>query len=288
MGRAEITKKFDEIVAFSGVERFIDTPVKHYSSGMKVRLAFSVAAHLEPELLLIDEVLAVGDAAFQRKCLGKIGDVVQGGRTVLFVSHNMGAIAQLCQRVLWFENGQVKQTGLPAPVIAAYLESGTARKASWVSPDLPPEDVEAYVKWARIVSLDGRPVEVVEFGTSCKVEMAYDVRSPIRDLAILCRVTDAQGTILWTGWDTDATLWKGQVREPGQYLSACTIPGGLLRPGHYLLSIGALINRVKLLGYHEYALGLQVSEVGYHLNLDRIGVIAPPLAWEVQVLDGKS
>ncbi len=138
MRRYEIDRKFDEIVGFSEVERFIETPVKHYSSGMHLRLAFAVAAHLEPEILLIDEVLAVGDAAFQRKCLGKMGSVARQGRTVLFVSHNMGAITQLCNRAYWIADGQIKLSGPAAQVVAAYLAEGTADQAVWRSPASAP------------------------------------------------------------------------------------------------------------------------------------------------------
>jgi len=123
MTKAEIKKKFDEIVAFSGIEKFIDTPVKRYSSGMYVRLAFSVAAHLEPDILIIDEVLAVGDAEFQKKCMGKMQDVSnQHGRTILFVSHNMTAISNLCSKAIWLDKGLIKDTGLPKDVVRAYLE----------------------------------------------------------------------------------------------------------------------------------------------------------------------
>ena len=121
MSRAEITRKFDEIVDFAGVEKFLDTPVKRYSSGMYVRLAFAVAAHLEPEILIVDEVLAVGDAEFQKKCLGKMEDAARGGRTVLFVSHNMGAIGALCPRTIYFNNGRIKCMGATSDIIPAYL-----------------------------------------------------------------------------------------------------------------------------------------------------------------------
>jgi lipopolysaccharide transport system ATP-binding protein len=132
MRKAEIDRKFDEIVAFSEVEKFIDTPVKRYSSGMYVRLAFAVAAHLEPEILLVDEVLAVGDAAFQKKCLGKMGSVTKDGRTVLFVSHNMAAVSRLCERALWMDQGQVRHLSSPEKVVAEYLAS-TAREAPHLS-----------------------------------------------------------------------------------------------------------------------------------------------------------
>ncbi len=123
MKRAEIRRKFDEIVAFAEVEKFLDTPVKHYSSGMYMRLAFAVAAHLEPEILLVDEVLAVGDAAFQKKCLGKMNDVAQGGRTVVFVSHNMGAINALCTSAIWIDKGSIREQGPAQTVVQHYLES---------------------------------------------------------------------------------------------------------------------------------------------------------------------
>jgi lipopolysaccharide transport system ATP-binding protein len=132
MRRTEIASKFDEIVAFAEVERFLDTPVKRYSSGMYVRLAFAVAAHLEPEILLVDEVLAVGDAAFQKKCLGKMGSVTKDGRTVLFVSHNMAAVSRLCERALWMDQGQVRHLSSPEKVVAEYLAS-TAREAPHLS-----------------------------------------------------------------------------------------------------------------------------------------------------------
>ena len=130
MRRAEIARKFDEIVAFAEVEKFIDTPVKHYSSGMYMRLAFAVAAHLEPEILIVDEVLAVGDAEFQKKCLGKMGDVAKGGRTVLFVSHNMMMIQRLCTRAILLQNGRLASDDHPARVIQAYITDTTANPAA--------------------------------------------------------------------------------------------------------------------------------------------------------------
>src|SRR5579859_5706115 len=151
MRRTEIDQKFDEIVAFSEVERFIDTAVKHYSSGMYLRLAFAVAAHLDPEILLIDEVLAVGDAAFQRKCLGKMGSVAQQGRTVLFVSHNMGAITQLCGRAYWISDGRLKQSGPAAEVVAAYLSDGTTDQSAWSSASIAAPDQEARLETARVL-----------------------------------------------------------------------------------------------------------------------------------------
>ena len=138
MTKAEVKRKFDEIVDFSGVERFIDTPVKRYSSGMKVRLAFSVAAHLEPEILIIDEVLAVGDADFQKKCLNKMEDVGQQGRTVLFVSHNMPAVSRLCDRAVLLDKGGVVKDGAPDQVVSSYLNSDQGTDAVWNGLTPPP------------------------------------------------------------------------------------------------------------------------------------------------------
>ena len=125
MGKQEIARKFDEIVGFAELEKFIDTPVKHYSSGMYVRLAFAVAAHLEPEILLVDEVLAVGDFKFQKKCLGKMGDVARAGRTVILVSHNLGAICQLCPRTLWIEEGSLVADGDSESIVARYMKKAS-------------------------------------------------------------------------------------------------------------------------------------------------------------------
>ena len=136
MKKAEINAKFDEIVDFSGIETFIDTPVKRYSTGMFVRLAFGVAAHLQPEILIVDEVLSVGDAEFQKKCLGKMDDIAHEGRTILFVSHNMAAISQLCGRALWLKRGQLKFSGSPSDVVTSYLTSGSTALATWSNSEL--------------------------------------------------------------------------------------------------------------------------------------------------------
>lgn len=249
---------------------------------MYVRLAFAVAAHLEPEILLVDEVLAVGDVAFQKKCLGKMGDVAKEGRTVLFVSHNMGAIARLCKRVFWLESGQLKLAGLPSDVVGSYLLSETAARSTWTNLSASCSGIEVQLQSVRVLCDDHQPSAVVRFDRPFQLEIKYRVIKPVRDLSILCRLTDSQGNIVWTVWDTDTTDWKGQIREPGTYLSICKIPAGLLRPGRYLLSVGAHISNVKLFDYHENVLAFDVSEMGYPLNPDRIGIITPLLAWEIK------
>ncbi len=281
MRRAEIDRKFDEIVGFSGVEKFIDTPVKHYSSGMYLRLAFAVAAHLEPEIMLVDEVLAVGDAAFQKKCLGKMESVAKEGRTVLFVSHNMGAITQLCEWAMWLEDGQVRQTGPSTAVVASYLSSGTEGRAAWISPDTEPH-AEVSFRAVRLLSGDSQPTAIIDFDSPFQVEIAYEVAEPIRDLSIAYQLVDSQGNLVFESMDTDMPEWKGRTREPGQYLSVCQAYAPLLKPGRYHLSLVSFIEWVKIIERQERVLTFDVSEIGYTLNPGRLGVVSPVLQWMVR------
>ncbi len=181
MRKAEIDRKFDEIVAFAEVERFIDTPVKHYSSGMHMRLAFAVAAHLEPEILIVDEVLAVGDANFQKKCLNKMEDVGHQGRTVLFVSHNMTAVTRLCQRVILLGEGRVIEDGPSAHVVGAYLQTGlgttAAREWERNDPNRPAGEV-AGLLGVRIRTESGALADAVDIRRPVRVEMEWDVFEP--------------------------------------------------------------------------------------------------------------
>jgi lipopolysaccharide transport system ATP-binding protein len=285
MRKNEIARKFDEIVAFSEVERFIDTPVKFYSSGMYLRLAFAVAAHLEPEILLIDEVLAVGDAAFQRKCLGKMGNVAQQGRTVLFVSHNMGAITQLCSRAYWISGGMLKLSGPASEVVAAYLSDGTADQAAWSNTALSKPDQEVQVETARVLDEEGQPTAMVDFDEPFQVEISYRVLAPIRDLSVAYQLFDAQENLVFEAMDTDLPEWKGRLREPGEFRVTCGVPAPLLKPGRYSLSLASFVERVKIIERYPAVLTFDVTDVGYALNPGRRGVIAPVLRWDVQQLD---
>ncbi|NOU11855.1 MAG: ABC transporter ATP-binding protein [Nitrospira sp.] len=285
MKRGEIDRKFDEIVAFSEVERFIDTPVKHYSSGMYLRLAFAVAAHLEPEILLVDEVLAVGDAGFQKKCLGKMGTVAKEGRTVLLVSHNMGAITQLCGTTVHLEKGRLKRVGPSAEVVSAYLSSsvGADVKSSWSNDASKPNHAEVRLSSARLLSIDEQPVSVVHFNNAFLVEIAYSVTVPIRDLSISYKVYDGQGNLVFESMDTDMPEWKGRVREPGQYRSLCEILPSFLKPGRYYVSLTSFVEKVKIIERQESVLSFDVSEVGYPLNPGRLGIVSPVFQWKVTV-----
>jgi len=283
MKRAEINRKFDEIVSFSEVEKFIDTPVKHYSSGMYLRLAFAVAAHLEPEILLVDEVLAVGDAGFQKKCLGKMGTVAKEGRTVLFVSHNMGAITQLCGTVVQLEKGELKRVGPSSEVVTAYLSSsiGTEIKSSWENESLQSNHSEVRFRSARLLSIDEQPLSVVNFNDSLRIEIAYDVKVPMRDLSVALQVYDSMNNCVFETMDSDMPEWKGCVREPGLYLATTNIPPCFMRPGRYYLSFASFIEGVKLIEQFEGVLTFEVTPVGYTFHPKRYGIVSPVLEWKV-------
>ena len=286
MKRAEIDAKFDEIVAFSGIETFIDTPVKRYSTGMLVRLAFAVAAHLEPEILIVDEVLAVGDADFQKKCLGKMGDVAKEGRTILFVSHNMGAITQLCGRALWLKGGQLKLSGSPSDVVTSYLTSGSTALAIWSNPELNLSgDVDFQFTSASVLSMNNEPAAVVDFDKGFRAEIGYELNCAIKGVNVVFQVLNSRGEIVWATFDTDRKGHSDQsVREAGRYVSSCLVPGFLLRPGRYTLSIGAGTAERRL-AFHENVLSFDVSTVGFHFNESRRGAITPLLNWQVTRLN---
>jgi lipopolysaccharide transport system ATP-binding protein len=283
MKRAEIERKFDEIVAFSEVETFIDTPVKHYSSGMYLKLAFSVAAHLEPEILMVDEVLAVGDVKFQQKCLGKMGSVAKDGRTIIFVSHNMGAIAQLCERVILLEKGQLKRIGLAREVVADYLSSslGAEVQSTWLRPSLE-SDSKVQFQSIRLLSNDEQPVSHATFNDALLIEMVYDVKISMSGLTITFHLLDSMSNIVFESMDSDYPEWRESVREPGRYRATAKIPPHLLRPGRYSLSFFALIQKTKVFERREGILRFDVSEIDYGLySHRRAGIVSPMLEWEV-------
>ena len=195
MSKAEINRKFDEIVAFSEVEKFIHTPVKHYSSGMYVRLAFAVAAHLEPEILIVDEVLAVGDASFQKKCLGKMGDVARQGRTVLFVSHNIAAIKSLCSRAILLEAGHVSCDGSVDGVVDSYFVPETEMAATGLVSDNAERigTGEAKIRFVQLANVSDKPVSQLYFGQPFRVTLSFDVLRDIQDALIEVNIGTPEG-----------------------------------------------------------------------------------------------
>jgi lipopolysaccharide transport system ATP-binding protein len=238
MKRREIQRKLAAIVEFSGIEKFIDTPVKRYSSGMYVRLAFSVAAHLEPEILLVDEVLAVGDAEFQQRCLGRLEDFSGTGRTVLFVSHNMQAINQLCDRAIWLEDGRLLEDGDPSEVVTQYLHSALGRgsRIAWTDDASAPGDDLARLLGVRAIDEDGDAVDAVDARQAVGIEITYRVLREGPPLFGKIKVYDGQGNIVFNAMDIGPHSDMGS--EPGRYLTTAWIPGNLLNEGRASIEAG--------------------------------------------------
>ena len=232
MRKLEIDEKFDDIVEFSGVRKFIDTPVKRYSSGMKVRLAFSVAAYLEPEILIVDEVLAVGDADFQKKCLNKMDDVGKSGRTVLFVSHNLQAVTRLCSRSILLERGRVIDDGPSEKVISTYLNSelGTSAAKEWNEPDKAPGNDIARARGVRILSREAGITEYIDINQPFRIEMEYDVLKPGFILLPNFHIFNDQGIEAFPVVDLDPN-WRRKRRPAGRYVSSVEVPANIMAEG---------------------------------------------------------
>jgi lipopolysaccharide transport system ATP-binding protein len=236
MKRREIAKKFPEIVEFAGVEKFIDTPVKRYSSGMSVRLAFAVAAHLEPEILLVDEVLAVGDAEFQRRCLGRMEDLGESGRTVLFVSHNMLAVGQMCDRVMLLDGGRIAREGPSGDVVAHYLQSehGTGARRSWPADEAPGDDLVRLYE-VRAVQ-DGEIAPAVDVRRPVGIEITFRILRDGVPLVPKIKVRDQQGNVAFNAMAT-SERWHEPSR-PGGYVATAWIPPNLLNEGLTTVDVG--------------------------------------------------
>jgi lipopolysaccharide transport system ATP-binding protein len=239
MSRREIVRRFDEIVAFAELEKFLDTPVKRYSSGMYVRLAFSIAAHLEPEILIVDEVLAVGDASFQRKCIGKTQEVARGGRTILLVSHQMDVVRRLATKALLLKQGQLICSGDPVEVLNRYLAEGAGRILPGIAVDahrLPRGgNLEAIFAEVTCTS-DDTPSGLLHSGGSLRVETVAEARRPVRFNSLSVCLLDRNGTRLISA-DTFAPDREARLLEPGRHQLAVRLPHVPLRPGVYVLGL---------------------------------------------------
>jgi lipopolysaccharide transport system ATP-binding protein len=252
MKRGEIAKKFDEIVAFAGVEQFIDTAVKHYSSGMYLRLAFAVAAHLEPEILIVDEVLAVGDADFQRKCLGKMAGVADQGRTIFFVSHNMPAITRLCKRALYIDEGQLRLDGSAHEVVKAYLHSGlgTMAEREWPNPDKAPRGEVVRLCAVRVRTEDGQCTEKIDIRRPVGIELEYDVLKPGHKIRSAIGLFNEEGVHVFEAIEQDPE-WRWRVRPSGRHRSTAWIPGNFLAEGTMFIDVGVAILEPAVLQFIE-------------------------------------
>jgi len=289
MKRAEIQKKFEEIVEFSGIEKFIDTPVKRYSSGMYLRLAFAVAAHLEPQILVVDEVLAVGDAEFQRKCLGKMSEVANEGRTVLFVSHNMSAILRLTQETIVLEGGKMLMRAPSNQAVDFYLSSGLSQSGEkrWQKEDILAESYPFRPLAMRIRNPQGKVVETVRSTEPIQVEVEYELESPINGLRVGIYLINTHGETIFTSFDTDdgEMYEKYSVRQAGHYVSRCIIPADLLNDGRYILGLNASVYRLKRYFHEPNALNFTVDSTGAPGKQwfeVRQGFIRPRLNWQIE------
>jgi lipopolysaccharide transport system ATP-binding protein len=290
MGHAEIAKKFDEIVSFSEVEEFLDTPVKHYSSGMYMRLAFAVAAHLEPEILIVDEVIAVGDAGFQKKCLDKMESIGEQGRTVLFVSHNLSAVSRFCSRTVWLENGHVREDGKTNAVISNYLNGsvnlGAAR--TWYDPLLAPGNEIVRLMSVRAADESGNTLVNRDVRLPVILEVEYRVLKGGKIFSPAFHVYDQQGVCVFGTNDVDAE-WRNRVREPGTYVSRVMIPGNLLAEGTFYVSaamFGPMTSEVHLLENSALSFNIFDSISGDSARGDytgaMIGAVRPLLDWSTE------
>ena len=239
MTRVEVARKFDEIVAFAEVEKFLDTPVKHYSSGMYVRLAFAVAAHLEPEITACGRSAAVGDAQFQKKCLGKMGDVARGGRTVLFVSHNMIAVNSLCRRVIWLSDGCLKEDGRPETVTSRYLQGSADSVADqeWKDPQTAPGNDCFRLHRIQIQAENGNSHGPLTMRTPFLVETEYWNMKPGAKLHITYHFLNDQGIVIFTGGSCREPAWRLRSLPTGLYRSTCHVPGNLLNSGFHAIRL---------------------------------------------------
>ncbi|MFC1496874.1 ABC transporter ATP-binding protein [Verrucomicrobiota bacterium] len=287
MRKAEIEKKFDEIVSFAEIEKFIDTPVKRYSSGMYVRLAFSVAAHLEPDILLVDEVLAVGDTAFQKKCLGRMNDVAKEGRTVLFVSHNMATVLNLCSRGILLDNGNIVKTGKIKSVVDHYLNADITLSGEATAPQRRHKLSDDFrFSCVRVRKPMGEITAQVDLIEGCNLEIEYEILHPFRSANIGFILWNSSGHCVFTSTDVDNNPSSITTkREPGRYIAQCHIPPEYLRPGRYYIDVASSIPNVRILDELPRVLMFEVIDTGSvesKISQGRQGVIAPVLDWKTE------
>jgi lipopolysaccharide transport system ATP-binding protein len=292
MRRREIDRKFDEIVAFAEVERFLDTPVKRYSSGMYVRLAFAVAAHLNPEILVVDEVLAVGDAQFQKKCLGKMGEVAsQEGRTVLFVSHNMTAVQSLCSRAIWLESGALRADGVAKEIVPQYLKTSFAPRCeqTWGDPGTAPGNSKVKLRRAAVRAELRHQQDLINIHTPLILEFEYWNLAPGSCLNLSVVVMNEEGLPVFNTAPIDEPLWHGRPFPSGLFRSSFRIPGDLLNDGTHRIQLYFVEDQSVVLSRHDDVLVFDVLEqAGERQNWygKWVGAVRPRLEWTTEQLEG--
>ena len=287
MKRREVKEKFDEIVAFSGVEKFIETPIKHFSSGMMVRLAFSVAAHLEPEILLIDEVLAVGDAEFQEKCLGKMKDVAGHGRTVILVSHNMGAIRKLCQNTIVLNKGKIDRTGKSSEMINYYLNNNNLSASSNCHFQLPTQYDFSLLELIEINLFNSENIRKSNFlNSECiKIKLSVRAKEDIVNYKLGIDLTDQNGIILFTSYHNDINnLTPKMTLQKGDYVFIVELPKYQFNEGVYHIGVSFGIHLVKwvfkLDNVCSFSIDFNIQNEYFQAN-KRTTPLAPMLNWSI-------
>ncbi len=284
MKKKEIQKRFDEMVAFAEIKKFIDTPVKHYSSGMYLRLAFAVAAHLDPEILMVDEVLAVGDFSFQSKCVDKMKNVSHSGKTVMFVSHNMGAIARLCNRCFLLDKGQIIAKGATEEIIRKYTSMGLINRAEYVNENDPQKP--ACITKVSLTSKDGSIKSEFKYSESVRINIEYNINEPMSDCTIWMGIRTIDNIIAFGSADTDMNPEYLGIREKGRYKTFVDIPEKWLNTGKYYVVIGIKKNAARLSYDRVEAvdftiLGVDTPEsirTGQH----RPGILQPFFNWTIK------
>ena len=285
MSHAEIRSKLDEIVDFSGMEKFLDTPAKRYSSGMLVRLAFAVAAHLEPEILLVDEVLAVGDAEFQRKCLGKMDSVAKGGRTIVFVSHSMGVIANLCPRVIWMDAGKVRRIGPSAEVIGEYMAQGIGPEPGVVRQYDEDPAKPFQLLSARTVNDAGAHTQSFSCDDAVALECDVIVRESVPGLYGYLDISRTDGTSVMISDSYDAQENPLDSLSPGRHVLRIVVPARTLAAGEYFVLLNFTSHRSKT-GFNVDSPGVvarfQLDDFSTRRGNAREGYFSTKLGWDLR------
>jgi lipopolysaccharide transport system ATP-binding protein len=281
MRREEVRRKMDQIVDFAEIEQFIDTPVKRYSSGMYVRLAFAVAAHLDPEILLVDEVLAVGDLAFQKKCLGKMGEVAVEGRTVFFVSHNMGAILRLCSRGILLNGGQLLVDCDAESVVKTYIAMGIKQSAEYIQPANPAKDM--HLRRVYLTSSSGDIQDEFKFTEGFSINIEYEVNRPVRNCSVWIGIRTLEDIIAFGTADTDLAPSLLEDRTIGYHRVSVTVPGNWLNAGKYHGVIGISVANPKRVFDRVEAVEFSIIDNGTPESIstgnNRPGIFQPFLKW---------
>ncbi len=284
MSRAEIRRQFDQIVAFAEVEKFLDTPVKRYSTGMYLRLAFAVAAHLDPEILVVDEVLAVGDAAFQRKCLGKMSEVARGGRTVLFVSHNMGAVNQFCPTSVWLDAGRVRDIGPTSRIVEAYLRNSAEERSGGQRVFAEDSAKPGQVERLRLLTASGAVADTFECGQPIQVELMFRVRRPVIGMYCWADLTRTDGVLVWMSDSYDAKPNPLESLPVGLHRLTITIPAYTVGHGDYVLTLAftGFQGTAEPVDNLPNVCALRLEDPSTIRGNQRPGFLCAPAAWSAE------